>query len=152
MGFRSALRKSASLAAIAVCIVGLGCQMGDGTIWKAEVPSPDGLWVAIADTIQNGGFGTASIQTSVYLRRTHTSQRPMEVLGFWCEGPASRPYVLDNVSNAGGTIGLKMQWLSPSHLEVTYEGRASLEFQVVKYAGVDVSVRDLSKARIDLPR
>jgi hypothetical protein len=38
-----------------------------------------------------------------------------------------------------------MKWASPSHLEVTYDGRAaSLEFQAVKSNGVEISVRDVS--------
>jgi hypothetical protein len=38
-----------------------------------------------------------------------------------------------------------MKWLAPAHLEVTYDGgRASIEFQVVKYSGVEISVRDIS--------
>ncbi len=65
--------------------------------------------------------------------------------GFFCEGPAARPYVLDNKANAGGTIDLTMKWTTPSHLEVTYDGHASLDFQVVKMGGIDISVRDLSK-------
>ena len=38
-----------------------------------------------------------------------------------------------------------MKWETPTHLAVTYDGRAaSLEFQAVKCGGVDISVRDLS--------
>jgi hypothetical protein len=67
----------------------------------------------------------------------------MDVLAFDCPGPALRPYVLDN-ANAGGTIDLTMKWLTPSHLQVTYDGRADLYFQAVRYDGIDVSVQDLS--------
>ena len=37
-----------------------------------------------------------------------------------------------------------MKWATPSHLEVTYDGKADLGLQVVKYSGIDISVRDLS--------
>jgi len=38
-----------------------------------------------------------------------------------------------------------MNWLTPSYLvEVTYEGHADQYFQVVKYGGVAISLRDLS--------
>ena len=35
-------------------------------------------------------------------------------------------------------------WITPSHLAVTYKGRASLDFQV-KIADIDVTVQDLSR-------
>jgi hypothetical protein len=65
-------------------------------------------------------------------------------LAFSCEGPVPRPYVLDNVANVGGTINLRMKWLTPSHLEVTYSGHPDLYFQAVKVWGIDISVRDVS--------
>jgi hypothetical protein len=66
------------------------------------------------------------------------------VLDFDCPGPAPHPYVLDS-ANAGGTIDLRMKWLDPSHLEVTYNGKAEVNLQVVKFAGVIISLRDLSR-------
>jgi hypothetical protein len=135
------------LAAFALWVFGLGCRpsIDDLTVWKTEIQSPDGLWIASARTIQNGGLGSANIATVIYLKSTKNSEPPTEVLAFDCQGPVPRPYVLDNVANAGGTINLTMKWVSPTHLEVTYEGRAgSLEFQVLKIAGIDISVRDLS--------
>lgn len=140
--------KFAALA-ISACILISGCQRAP-TIWKAEAPSPDGLWLAIAQAEQNGGFGSASIDTTVGLKRTDgtvNSGHPTEVLEFFCQGPAPRPYVLDS-ANAGGTIGLTMKWLTPSHLEVTYNGKADLNLQVVKLAGIYISLRDLSKEGI----
>jgi hypothetical protein len=72
----------------------------------------------------------------------------MEVLEFSCEGPVPRPFVLDNVANAGGTIDLKMKWSSPTHLEVTYNGHnATLNFEAVRYQRINISVQDLSGGR-----
>jgi hypothetical protein len=85
----------------------------------------------------------------VFLKQA--SQPPVMVLAFDCEGPARRAYVLDNKANAGGTINLTMKWVSPSHLDVTYNGHATLRFQVFKYAGVVISVRDLSTETISTP-
>jgi hypothetical protein len=141
---RCAIRKAISLIIIGLCVLGAGCQ-GVPTIWEAEVRSPDGLWIASARTIQNGGFGSASIDTIVYLKWTKDSKPPQEVLRFACHGPAPRPYVLDNNATAGGTIGLAMKWVTPSHLEVTYDKHPDLYFQVVKIAGIDISVQDLSE-------
>jgi hypothetical protein len=109
-----------TLILLGTWIFGAGCGSSN-TIWREELRSPDGLWVASADAVQNGGFGSASIQTQVYLETATGSKARKEVLGFSCEGPAARPYVLDNVANKGGTIGLEMKWVDPSHLEVTYE-------------------------------
>jgi hypothetical protein len=44
-----------------------------------------------------------------------------------------------------------MKWLTPTHVEVTYDGRGNLDFQVVKYGGVAISVRDLSEATVRAP-
>ncbi len=49
-------------------------------------------------------------------------------------------------NDPSSAINLTMKWVSPTHLEVTYDGRAaSLEFQAVKFDGVEISVRDLSR-------
>jgi hypothetical protein len=141
--------KSIPLMILGVSLLWSGCRpsLDDLTVWKTEVRSPDGLWIASARTIQNGGFGSAHIDTLVYLQQTNASQPSTQVLGFDCEGPVPHPYALDNVANAGGTINLTMQWLTPSHLDVTYDGRkGNLGFQVVKIAGtIDISVHDLSR-------
>ena len=137
-----AICKAAALVVLGVCSLVSGC--GAPTVWKAEVPSSDGHWVAIAQTIQNGGFGTGSIFTTVYLKQNNFWRRPTEVVSFFCEGPVPKPYVLDNTANVGGTINLKMEWATPSHLEVTYSGQADLYFQVFRYSGIEISVRDVS--------
>jgi len=147
---RSAIHK-VIFVIIGACVLGSSCRdNAHPTIWKTEVRSPDGLFLAIACTDQNGGFGSASIDTMVFLQQP--SQSPVMVLAFDCEGPAPRPYVLDNKANAGGTISLNMKWVGPSHLEVTYNGHATLSFQAVKYAGVIISVRNLSMEAIISPR
>jgi hypothetical protein len=114
-------------------------------VWKTEVRSPDGLWIASARTIQNGGFGSADVHTLVYVSQINVSAPPNEVLSFNCEGGVPHAYVLDNVANAGGTINLTMNWTTPSHLAVTYNGRATLDFQAIKIAGIDITVQDLSR-------
>jgi hypothetical protein len=37
-----------------------------------------------------------------------------------------------------------MKWVTPSHLDVTYDRHPDLYFQVVKYGGINISVQDLS--------
>jgi hypothetical protein len=49
-------------------------------------------------------------------------------------------------------MNLKMEWVTPTHLDVTYGAstrpgdHVSLDFQVAKMSGIDISVRDLSSA------
>jgi hypothetical protein len=118
------------------------------TVWVAQVPSPDLQWIASADTVQNGGFGSGGISTSVYLARAGSRGSPIEVLTFSCDGPIPRPYVLDNVANKGGSIGLTMKWLTRSHLHVVYEDHPQLAFQAVKLAGIAITIENRSeKAR-----
>jgi hypothetical protein len=78
------------------------------------------------------------------LEQPDNANSSVEVLGFFCDGPVSRPFRLDNVANAGGTIDLKMKWTNSSHLDVTYDGHASLDFQVAKVHGIEISVQNLS--------
>lgn len=130
-----------SLAAITACT-----GKEDLVVWRAKETSPDKQWQASADTVQNGGFGSASVDTAVYLKRTSDQKSPQEVLVFHCRGPVPHPYVLDNVANSGGTIDLHMTWVSPIHLHVTYSGHPDIEFQVVKYGEVAITAQDLSDA------
>jgi hypothetical protein len=123
------------------CIVLSGCRADPPpTIWKTGLSSPDGKWMAMAHTVQNGGFGSASIDTVVELKSSNgivNSGKPYEILAFDCYGPAARAYVLSD-ENRGGTINLKMHWTDPTHLSVTYDGRADVNLQVVRFAGINI--------------
>lgn len=127
------VRKAISLITIGVCILLCGC--GPTTTWSAEVRSPDGDWLAVARSEQWSGPGNAYDATTVCLKRPKGSQPPMQVLGF---------------SHQYATMNLKMEWVTPTHLHVTYGESARpgdhviLDFQVVKCAGIDISVQYLS--------
>lgn len=137
------------LLILGACLLSFGCA--PPTVWRAEVRSPDGHYIAIARTIQNGGFGSAGISTVVSVKPTVFSNPPTEVLEFSCKGPVPRPYTLDNNANAGGTINLAMKWLTPTHLEVSYDGsNGTLEFQAVRYQGIEISLRDLASNATNL--
>jgi hypothetical protein len=129
------MRTRVSLIIIEVVLLGAGCQSQNAEIWSAEARSPNGDWLATARTIQHFGPGAAGIETRVYLKWTRDSKGPQQILEFFHDG--------------AHTINLAMRWVSPSHLEVTYDGHASLDFQVVKCGGIDVSVRDLSHETIN---
>ena len=118
---------------IAVCLMLCGC--GPTKTWSAEARSPDGYWLAVARSEQWSGPGNAYDATTVYLKSLKGSQPPMQVLGF---------------SHQFATMNLKMEWATPTQLHVTYGESAtpgdhvSVDFQVVKYAGIDISLQHLS--------
>lgn len=136
----TAIHGAILLVIIGVCALGTGCQEHQ-TIWSAEARSPDGYWLASGSTVQHFGPGNAGVYTSVYLKRTNDSEAPREVLGFSFES-----------AYPSGVSNVKMNWVTPSHLDVTYNGHAELYFQVVKYAGVVISVRNLSNEAINGPQ
>src|SRR5579864_8485842 len=125
--------KAISLIAIGVYVLLCGC--GPTTTWTSEVRSPDGNWLAVARSEQGSGPGNASDATTVYLKRLKWPQPLTQVLGF---------------SHQYATMNLKMEWVSPAHLHVRYGESAkpgdhvNLNFQVVKYAGIDISVEHLA--------
>jgi hypothetical protein len=85
--------------------------------------------VATAETFANGGFVAPGPSTTlVYLNQTTGSQKPILIFAFSEGAPES--------------MQVKMVWLSPAHLELAYEGQRTIDFQAVKYAGVDISVRN----------
>jgi hypothetical protein len=65
------------------------------------------------------------------LRRTNGSYPEEAVLNFFNDFPPDK-----------GGINMKIEWLTPSHLQVTFSRHPDLYFQVTKYAGLDISVQD----------
>lgn len=100
-----------------------------------------GTAVATAETQQNGGFGSASIDTEVFISSKSLGLDRTTVLLFECNGPMPHPYVLDNVANNGGSIGLTMKWLEPGHLQVTYRGNPKVLTQMVRLAGIEITLK-----------
>jgi hypothetical protein len=133
------VRPTENRTVISFIIVGLfllpGCN--GKTTWSAEAQSPDGKMIATARTVENSGFGTGGVFTAVYLNWTTGKQQPREVLE-----------IGDGPGGPGDTV-VTMKWISPTHLELAYNvKRGPLGFQAVKWAGVDISVRDLSSETI----
>lgn len=109
------------------CVFMSGCKASP--TWSAESRSPDGKMIAMADAFENGGFvAPGPGATFVYLNWTTGSQPKMLILAF-SEGQEPK-------------VGIN--WLTPTHLEVTYRGQRTIDFQAIKYAGVEISVRDLA--------
>jgi hypothetical protein len=131
MGF--VFRKAILLLVLGSCILVFGCRDEGTTIWSQGVRSPDGHWLATAATKQWSGPGNAYVATIVYLEGIDGSQPPAEVLGF-----------SNDSAYPAGITNVKMEWITPNHLNVTYGGHATLDFQAIKCAGIDISVRDAS--------
>jgi len=121
-------RKMLWLIIVSLCALVPGCKDA-ATIWSTKSSSPDGRWVAAAHTDQYGGPGTAGILSTVTLRQVKGRQDKIEVL---------------QLSQDATSVDLKLNWLTPSHLEITYKQPASVDFQAIKCGGIDISVRDLS--------
>jgi len=123
--------------AITACVFAFGCDKNPYTVWRAEARSPDSVFLATALGQQWSGPGNAYAATSVYLKRG--MQDSVEVLGF---------------NNDYGAMWLRMQWLTPRHLEVTYGPKTSADsisvaFQAVKFMDVEISLR---RGRAGSPR
>lgn len=127
------LYTSFSVFAIGSCLIAFGCRKNVETIWTGEARSPDGLWVATAQTDQRSGFGTDGATTAVYLQPSNGSRSAVQVLSFSQHQNAQT-----------SLIDLKMNWTDGTHLEVSYKANPNLDFQAVKYAGIAISVRDVS--------
>jgi hypothetical protein len=132
--FCSALR-AVSLLTFGFCIVMSGCRSSE-TIWSAESKSPDGQMIASARAVaRNKGLSIISgVDTSVSLSWATGSKHPTSI------------FELADASDAPIDTKVEMNWLTPTHLQLTYRGNQSIVFQAVKFAGVDISVREPSSA------
>jgi len=130
IGIFDVMRKFVLLLVVVTCVLASGCKAP--LTWSAESRSSDGKMIATAKTVDESGPGTDFIQTTVYLNWATNKNPPTMILAF-SDGPP-------------GPDGMKvgMNWLSPTHLELTYKGQRNLDFQAIKFGSVDITVRDLS--------
>jgi hypothetical protein len=132
-GVKPSFGRVISLLLIGFLVLAIGCKSGSEKIWSAGSQSPDGRWLASARTVAQSGFGTGYIGTRVYLNWTKGSQAEVQILGFSYEYEVPR-----------GITNVEMNWVTPTHLEVTYKGNPTVVFQAIKCGDVDITVRDLS--------
>lgn len=111
------------------CALLSGCEEKPSVIWASRVKSPDGVWVAEAETKQWGGPGNSYVATTVALKWIPKSRRPpIEVLELANESA----YPI-------GVTGVVMKWVTNSHLDVTYGAGARVDFQAIKAAGLNIT-------------
>jgi len=127
-----AILRSKALLTFGLCLLMTGCNNTERA-WSAQAKSPDGRYIVIAETLRPGGWGTgAPAQTTVDLNYTSGHQSSAEILTF-VGGPEEPD---------GMNVGIN--WLSPTHLELTYKGHPTVEFQAVKCRGVDIVTRGVN--------
>jgi hypothetical protein len=107
------------------------------TIWPAEAKSPDGSVVASAQAVvRNKDLSIISgTATNVYLNWVETKPSPMLILS------------LADGSDSPVDTNVEIKWLSPTHLELTYRGNQTADFQAIKWGDIDISVRDLASEK-----
>jgi hypothetical protein len=115
----------------AYCISIAGCKATP--IWSSEAKSPDGKTIATASTFQDAGFLAGETETTVYLNWPVGSQSKTLIFAY-SDGPTAQD------------MAVEMNWLAPSHLELTYKGQRSVDFQAIKCNGIDISIRNPSSA------
>ncbi len=97
------------------------------TVWSIDVPSPNGEWIAHGETITMGDAApTIFTDTTVILKSVP---------------PASGE---EKVFYATGRIRVKLEWLTPTRLQVTYSTPPveSSVFQVVRITGgIEITYR-----------
>lgn len=139
--FQSRINGLLLLLTLGLCIAGAGCR-NVATTWSATVPSPDGRWLAMARSQQWGGPGAAYDATTVFLKPTRGTQPPTQVLVF---------------SHQYATMNLKMDWVAPTQLKVSYapstrpDDHVSVDFEAVKCGGVDIAVQEIPRGNGDSP-
>ena len=132
----------AGMACIAISILNHtpGSRYSD-VVWHQEVQSPGGVWMAVAETHQVGGFGSGWAGTTVSLKnlnRTVLQTEPFAVLSYPGDGSIKHAYVL---SEDNADTKLKFRWLDADHLEIDYTGGTDPYLEVIKYGGVAINLR-----------
>jgi hypothetical protein len=140
---RRSLRNGSTRLAVAFVALTLlaACNDDDPTVWRKNVPSPDGAWVATARTDQWGGFGSAYIETTVSLRKvdgTVNGGKPFDVFDYPSDGPLPKPYVL---SDENADPDLRLIWLGSSHLKIEHPTEIIPDLEVARYSNVDISFK-----------
>jgi hypothetical protein len=123
--------RSVLFLALACCAFLSGCK--SHPTWSGEAKSSDGKMIATASTFQDAGFLAGETQTTVYLNWAVESQTKTLILAY-SDGPSAQ------------NMAVEMKWLTPTHLELSYKGQRSLDFQAIKCNGVDITVRDPSRS------
>ena len=127
----------------------------DVVVWKGELLSPDKKYVATSEVVQLGDFDTEDIEASVYLKAVEDRDPTAldrdilkyisKVLTLRSPGPVPHPYEIDE-ANHGGPMKLALKWLTPSQLEISYQGNPQVHQILVGRDQIQIKVRALNSA------
>jgi len=123
------VRIASCLTTVALCSALLGCETANKVIWNAQSKSPDGAWLALAHTENVDGPGINAQWTMVEMKQNLNTTQPVMILNF--------------DEDEGAVKDLKMNWVTSSHLDVTYRGNAPVTFQAIKAFSKDITVEHL---------
>lgn len=116
-----------TLMAAALCA---GCGKDSAVVWTAKSVAPSGDKIAVAETTQYGGPGTAGVFTTVDIVRPDSEGEPVHIL------------VLENPSAANiSAIELTFTWKDDNHLDISYPADAKLNFRADLYGNVEITSR-----------
>lgn len=115
--------------ALIVLCAAAACVSATETIWSADSKSPDGLWVATARTDQTSGPGINSVYNEVSLRNTSRSTQTETIAVY-------------NADSTRSHDPPKLEWIGPTHLLLSFQCTPTMDTQVVKYAGVEISFKE----------
>lgn len=76
----SLLRSKLGLVYVCLLFLVLLACGADPITWSATSQSPDGGWIALAHTVQHGGFGTSGVETIVEIKQGQ--RNASTILGF----------------------------------------------------------------------
>jgi hypothetical protein len=127
-----------TISVLAMLIPLSGCG-SNPTVWRMDLPSPDGAWLATARTDQYGGFGSALVETAVSLRKlngTVNRGKAFDVLEYPGGGRIRKPYTLSEANAAN----LTMKWVTATHLDIACDGNLQPDLQVAKFGGIEITV------------
>jgi hypothetical protein len=138
LGLEGRLRVQRILTVVTVlaCVLLGGCGE-DPTLWSATLLSPDGNWIAVAHTVLHSGPGANGAETIVEIKQTK-----VRIFDRMFRKTSTRVLAF---ANDGASMGLKMNWATPSHLDVVFrDDPEMLYYHVARTSGVEISVRDLA--------
>ena len=120
------------LLIISICFVFSGCSRSN-TVWSAQSTSPDGRVIVNARaTEENAGLSIISgVDTNVYINWVDDKRPPTLILS------------ISDVTDAPKDTSVTMTWLSAKDLQLNYAGKHDLDFQAVRWADIQISVRQL---------
>lgn len=127
----------------------------DVVVWKSELLSPDKKYVATSEVVQLGDFDTEDIEASVYLKAVENRDPKAldkDILKYISKavtlrspGRVPHPYEIDE-ANHGGPMKVALKWLTPSQLEVSYQGHPQVHDILVGLDQIQITVRALDSA------